>query len=358
MTKDRMHFTIEEKASCPTAQQRHQISMSITTAWSNELLVNTTTTSDQSKSTITALADGRFVVAWTDKSATGGDTDGLAIRAQLFTADGRKAGGELLVNSTTISTQIDPKITALADGHFVVAWTDSSATGGDTDGTAIRAQVFNTDGSKAGDELLINTTTISLQRQPAITALGDGRFVVTWSDYSGAPGIRAQLFHADGTRDGGERLVTTTSGDRREASISGLSDGRFVVTWTDNSTSVSGTRRQVIRGQLFRADGSKDGGELLVNTTTERDQYQSTILALADGRFVIAWTDARSGGGDQNRDGIRFQLFHADGSKDGGERRVNTMTSSHQTESTGTALADGRYVIAWTDARSGGGASG
>ena len=107
-----------------------------------EFLVNTTTANFQSQPTITALPDGRFVVSWTDNSASGGDMSSFAVRAQLFNADGSKSGAEFLVNTTTANGQLQPTITGLADGRFVISWTDYSAVGGDTSGTAIRAQVF------------------------------------------------------------------------------------------------------------------------------------------------------------------------------------------------------------------------
>ncbi len=156
------------------------------TAFGTEFLINTTTTNSQSEPTITALADGRFVVAWTDGGASGGDTSSDAVRAQVFNADGSKSGAEFLVNTTTTNGQSEPTITALADGRFVVAWTDGSASGGDTSGCAVRAQVFNADGSTSGAEFLVNTTTTSGQFEPTITALADGRFVVAWTDSSRA----------------------------------------------------------------------------------------------------------------------------------------------------------------------------
>jgi Ca2+-binding RTX toxin-like protein len=149
-----------------------------------EFLVNTTTGSFQFEPTITALADGRFVVAWADTSSTSADPSDFAVRAQVFDADGSKSGAEFLVNSTTVGSQFAPTITALADGRFVVAWTDLSKTGADTSGRAVRAQVFDADGSKSGAEFLVNSATVNDQHEPAIAALADGRFVVAWTDYS------------------------------------------------------------------------------------------------------------------------------------------------------------------------------
>ena len=95
--------------------------------------------------------------------------------------------------------------------------------------------------SKVGTEILVNTATADVQYQQ-ITALSNGGFVVTWQDHSlgvgGATGdssdfaVKAQVFAADGTRVGSELLVNTaTAGDQQLPQITALSNGGFVVTW-------------------------------------------------------------------------------------------------------------------------------
>ncbi len=332
------------------------------TTFGSEFLINTTTTGSQFIPTITGLADGRFVVAWRDDSESGGDTSDSAVRAQVFNADGSKSGTEFLVNTTTTDFQTDPTITALADGRFVVAWTDLGESGGDTSGFAVWAQVFNADGSKSGAEFLVNTTTTDNQHQPTITALADGRFVVAFTDDSACGGdtsdfaVRAQVFNADGSKSGAEFLVnTTTTDDQSEPTITALADGRFVVAWTDDSASGGDTSGAAVRAQVFDADGSKSGAEFLVNTTTTDVQLIPTITALADGRFVVAWTDGSKSGDDPSDFALRAQVFNADGSKSGAEFLVNTTTTGAQSTATITALADGRFVVAWTDASASGG---
>src|SRR4051812_36638528 len=96
----------------------------------DEFLINTTTANAQSDRRITALADGRFMAAWTDQSATGDDDWGWAVRGQIFNADGSKSGAEFVVNTITIGDQFDPTIAALADGRFVATWTDQSLSAG------------------------------------------------------------------------------------------------------------------------------------------------------------------------------------------------------------------------------------
>src|SRR5436190_663560 len=78
----------------------------------------------------TATANGGVVVTWGDLSlgagGAAGDSDGTAVKAQVFAANGTPVGSELLVNTATASTQDEQQITALAGGGFVVVWKDES----------------------------------------------------------------------------------------------------------------------------------------------------------------------------------------------------------------------------------------
>ena len=324
--------------------------------WGDEFLVNTTTLNEQSSSEVTGLTNGRFVVTWQDLSETAGDTSGYAVRSQIFNADGTKFGAETVVNTTTSSFQLDPDNTALADGTYVVVWTDFSASGGDTASNAVRGQIFNANGTKSGAEFLVNTTSIGPQNDAAVTTLENGRFVVSWTDQSltgGDPsgaGVRAQIFNADGTKSGAEFLVNNeTQFDQGPPKITGLKNGNFVVTWTDSNPALDDPSFLAVRMQVYSPTGVAVGGEVLVNTTTIGQQYFPDITALDNGRFVVTWIDTSVSGTDTSGKAIRAQVFNANGSHNGAEFVVNTTTSFDQIDPTVTALADGRFVVAWKD---------
>ena len=279
-----------------------------------EILVNTATQDDQSNPQITTLPGGGFVITWVDYShgigGASGDSSDTAIKAQVFTADGNKSGSEILVNTATQNDQWLPQITALPDGGFVITWIDYSrgigGASGDSSDMAIKAQAFTADGSKLGGEILVNTATQNDQQNPQTAALPDGGFVITWLDFSygngGASGdssataIKAQVFTADGSKLGGEILVNTATQDAQWLpQITALPDGGFVITWTDYSHGIGGASGDssytAIKAQAFTADGSKLGGEILVNTATQNHQRNPQTAALPDGGFVVAWED-------------------------------------------------------------------
>ena len=325
------------------------------TRFGGEVLVNTITTGPQNAMGMTTLTDGRYVITYYDGSTSPDDPSISSIRAQIFNANGTPSGSEFLVNTSTLNGQTDSVATALANGHFVVVWTDASGLGGDTS-TSVKAQLFNADGTKDGTEFLVNTTTDSFQGTPTVTTLTNGGFVVSWVDASrlGADtsnsAIFAQVFDANGTKSGAEFLVNTATNDAQvEAKITALANGRFVITWSDYSASVIFDTQSEIKAQIYTAAGLRVGGEFQVNTEATSLQFAPAITALHDGKFVVAWQDFSGLGGDASSSGIKAQVFNADGSKFEAEFLVNTTTAGGQSSPQITTLADGRFMVAWID---------
>ena len=248
-----------------------------------------------------------------------------------------REGSEFHVNTFTTSDQVAPAVTELADGGYVIVWESWTQDG---DGLGVYAQAFNADGTFRGSEYRVNTDTINHQASPAIAALPDGGYVITWDDAEYGQGIHAQIFNADGTRRGSEIDVKATGSGEYDPSVAVLSGGGFVITWWNGSDGSAGG----IACQAFNADGTKRGVEVLVNTTTANSQLYPDIAALGDGGYVISWQSALQ---DGSGIGIYAQAYNANGTLRGGEFRANTYTASDQTAPEVAALADGGYVICW-----------
>lgn len=330
-----------------------------------EFLVNTETANWQTAPTITALAGGGFVIGWADTSGTQGDWDG-SIKAQIFDAVGARIGGEFRVNTQTLNWQTVPSITALSGGGFVVTWQDQSRTLGDDSGTSIKAQIFDATGMRVGDEFLVNTQTGNSQMDPVVTGLADGGFVVSWADLSFTLGdasgfsVKAQVFDATGARVGGEFLVNDqVSSDQRDPALAGLADGGFVVTWVDFQPTPEDASGYNIKARRFDADGTPLDAEFLVNQDVQLYQSLPTVTGLDDGGFVISWTSAGSsyygasvGSSSYGLDddhSIRAQVFDASGARIGNEFVVTSSDLLAQRQPTIASLADQGFVIGWVD---------
>ena len=229
----------------------------------NEFQVNNFTSRNQEAPAIITLVNGDFIITWMSEDQ---DSSEWGIYAQRYNDSGAKIGPETLINATTTSNQYNPAITALADGGYVVVWMDN---GQDGSGWGIYGQRFDAAGFRAGDELQINTATQGQQQDPAVTALADGGFVATWmsdsQDGSGW-GIYGQRFDENGDTLGTEFLVNRlTSNDQQDPAISALADGSFVVTWQSSDDWGNGiyhqrfaTDRQIVDGDRVIGGASDD----------------------------------------------------------------------------------------------------
>jgi Ca2+-binding RTX toxin-like protein len=299
-----------------------------------ESRVNTYTTSYQDGSVTTALSGGGYVVAWRSWEQ---DTDGNGVFLQVYGDDGTTTGSETQVNSHITDHQMEPVITALDTGGFVVAWASLDQDG---DSTGVYQQRYDADGVALGSEVLVNQITTGSQTVPEITTLANGDYVIAWKNDNNAIDLR--LFSADGTAITDELTASAdTTNNKLYHGLLALEGGGFVVSWASQGTQ-DGDSLGVYQ-QLYDTNGDRIGGETLVNTTTTSAQYIPKTTALADGGHVVTWIDYSSGSAD-----VVLQRYDATGAALGGEVLVNSFTSGNQERTVVTALRGGGYVLAWS----------
>ncbi|MDD3329415.1 MAG: PKD domain-containing protein, partial [Zoogloea sp.] len=252
--------------------------------------------------------------------------------------------GEERVNYYTNDHQYGAQIALLADGSYVVSWVSRGQDGSD-DG--IYAQRYNSVGMPVGAEFRVNSSTAGAQIQSAIASLSDGGFVIAWSDQyadGSSWGVFAQRYDALGVAQGSQfRINETTTHDQGTPSIAAAGGG-FVVTWASQYQDDGGSYG--VYARRFAGDGSPSSGEFLVNTTLSSNQNEPAIAAFASGDFVVAW---RSEGQDGSGGGVYAQRFDAAGARLGGEFQVSTTTYSNQSDPHAAVLADGSFVVVWAD---------
>ncbi|SFE19455.1 DUF4347 domain-containing protein [Nitrosomonas sp. Nm166] len=308
-------------------------------AQGSEFQVNTHITNSQQNPAITALSNGGFVVSW---MSNGQDGSGYGIYAQRYDANGVAQGSEFQVNTYTTNSQQNPAITALNNGGFVVSWHSNSQDGS---GLGIYAQRYDANGITQGSEFRVNTHTANSQQNPTITALSNGGFVVSWesSGQDGSSlGIYAQRYDTNGVAQGSEFQVNThTANTQGDPAIAALANGGFVVSWESSGQDGSSLG---IYAQRYDANGVAQGSEFQINTHTANTQSDPAIAALMNGGFVVSWA---SNGQDGSGYGIYAQRYDANGVAQGNEFRVNTQTTDVQGNSSVTALVNGGFVVTW-----------
>ena len=162
----------------------YQIFSANSARFGTESVANTHNFRNQSNPDITVLENGNFVITWQGSDPATGDTSGEGISGQLFDSTGNKIGNEFLVNSIKANQQINSSVTALADGSFVVVWENTNF----SSISEIAGQQFDPNGNKAGGEFQVNEFTASNQVTPAVAALPDGGFAVVWGSDDPATG--------------------------------------------------------------------------------------------------------------------------------------------------------------------------
>lgn len=271
-----------------------------------EVQINTYTDSQQVFPQIAGLADGGYVITWASWAQDG---SAGGVYAQRYDAAGNAVGGEIQVNTTTLNDQLAASITALADGGYVISW---SSDGQDGDLFGIYAQRYDAAGNAIGGEVQVNTETLDEQFSSKVTALQDGGFVITWTSgghQDGAwNGIFAQRYDVNGAAVGTEIQVNTSNmSDQHSPAVAGLNDGGYVVVWKseapDNSFGIC--------AQRFDAAGNAVGGEIaMVGSDNWFYQEAPDVTALANGGFLVTW---ESYGQDGSGAGIFARRFDANG---------------------------------------------
>ena len=96
-----------------------------------------------------------FIVSWQSNRQESDDyNDGIFL--QRFNSDGSKLGSEIQVNTYIENNQENSVLTSLSNGDFVVTW---QSNGQDESSWGIYGQIFEENGNKKGSEFLVNTTT-------------------------------------------------------------------------------------------------------------------------------------------------------------------------------------------------------
>lgn len=359
------------------------------TLWGSDILINTITAGSQNKVKLASLGNGSFVAVWEDASGPTHD-----IKAQIFNADGSKRSGEFTVNKAAEWAESNPVVTALSDGRFVVAWESRDE---DTDTDNLYGRIFNASGSPAGSDFLINVAAHKDRASnPTITATAKGGFAVTYEAYIGRQNDRAtdlytrsfdkyghalskgriaslytsydqtnaatislkdgrymvfymdegrhdykvygRLFNANGAPVSSKEIVFSPPGDQGYPSATALSDGRVVVTWLERNFS--------IKAQIVKPDGSKSGGVFTIYAAGNGVIHKhATITALADGGFAVV---SKLNESDEK---LIVTTFNKLGHRTSADTVIRTEDDAHRFGSSLSVktLPDGRLVVSWDE---------
>lgn len=328
----------------------------------SEFQVNTATGGEQYGPQACMRGDGTFFVSWTDPGPNGSPRDGSSTAAvgRVFDSAGMAVGNDFVVNSYTTAYQSTfgstPRIGCAGSNDFVVAWGASNSSDGGYIG--IGGSAVSAAGSPSGSPIRFDGES-DPATEPDVCMRRDGTFLAVWQTMQFMTPIKGRRYAASGAPLGDEEtiIVGVARETISEPSVCCHDDG-FVVTFSRfDFDGVPGTAREIF-GQRFTTSATQSGTEFMVNEFTTGEQRSSRAACARDGRFVVAWesqstslSDADAQDGD--RTGIFARAFTANGDPLADPFQVNTYTTGHQEDHGVTMNDSGEFVVVWASPQEG-----
>jgi hypothetical protein len=305
----------------------------------SEFRVNSYTNDNQNNPSITSDNNGNFIITWQSSSQDG---SGDGVYAQRYNNLGIPQGSEFRVNTYTTSNQNKPSISIDKNGNFIITWQSSSQDGS---GYGVYAQRYNNLGIPQGSEFRVNTYTTSNQNKPSISIDKNGNFAVAWaSEQDGSYyGIYSQRYNSLGVPQGSEfRVNSYTTYSQRIPTIVFDINNNFIITWESVQNYNEGTDIFI---QRYNSLGVPQGSEFRVNTYTTNSQRTPKMATDSSGNFVVTWESYFQ---DGSHGGIYAQRYNSLGVPQGSEFQVHTYTSYYQASPSLAMDSNGNFVITWS----------
>lgn len=179
-TVSQTNGTLSTQISLPSVDIYVRLFQSTGTASGNEFVANTDN-NPCANPTVASTADGNFLVAWSARDVVV-RSNGWDVCVRSFSTNS-SGGNVALANSHISGNQYAPRLAAIGTDYLAV-WTSMSQDGSRE---GVYGRFIRGDGTPAGDEFRVNTTTISQQMQPVVASDGYSQFVALWTSFTGDP---------------------------------------------------------------------------------------------------------------------------------------------------------------------------
>jgi Ca2+-binding RTX toxin-like protein len=297
-----------------------------------------------------------LVVAGSD-AAGGGDAAENAVFDALANAVGDAGGGAVdLTDSSTVSdilstalpsTDVTGATAAVNDAATAIAAATSLGEVADAQADAFNdppAVTIHGQWIQLGGEVQINTVTAGTQTAPSVAGLGDGSYLIAWEDSDRGHNY-LQRFDAGGTPVGGEtRILAASTASQGLPTIVALADGAYVIAWVGSG----GAGGAGVYAQIFDAAGAPVGGELAIRPLGAAISHPPAIVALPGGGFAITWQTDDFSSSPSAAGEVEARVYDAFGAPVGAAFQVNMTTSGWQGDPSIGLTADGGFRIAFT----------
>ncbi len=318
---------------------------------SSTLTIGITGTNDAPLVSVVAeTATGNEDTAITGTLLAGSDVDSSNLTFQIVAGTATN-GSVTITNAATGAYSFTPSVNYNGPASFQYVITDGTTTStAKTVSVTVNAvadapTILANPATAVGSDVLVNTTSTDTQSWSTVTALTGGGYVVTWtSAATTGTDIYQRVYSSSGVGGAETRANSYTNGYQIYSSTIAMPDGGYVSAWT--SSFQDGDNFGVF-ARRFSADGSPIFGEIQLASSTVGAQHLVNLTPLGGvygaGSFVAVWSDNH---GTANED-IRLRIIDSNFNTVGTEISVNTYTTGRQDFPTVTRLANGSFVVAW-----------
>jgi Ca2+-binding RTX toxin-like protein len=327
---------------------------------------------------VTGLDNGGFVLTWSDGQSYFDETTQTYsstnhVISQIFNANGEVVGDSLGIDKDPYYTTLDT--TTLSNGDYAITWANTSYDETGSSLYSIQTQIFNTDGTTQTEPLTINqsnNTGYHFYDGLTTTPLAEGRYVVSWVDYSYeinsnsdlgysyytyVPKIYTQVLDENGEKYGDTQVLTEPNNFYAIPTVTALADGGYTLNWSSNVWSQDEALNPIITRTTYTQSFDAHGTAIsdLSSTSTQTapnysDFTKNNIAPLPDGGYLMTWTEY-----DYSADSYTYtyttkgQAFNKDGVAKTEASIIGTPTTYTYDPSLVYIVDDGLKVIETLD---------
>ena len=184
-------------------------------------------------------------------------------------------------------------------------------------------------------EFVVNTSNPGYNYSNDVAIGEDGDFIVIWGETvaNDAEVLGRRFDRLTAPLDDPFPVNAATTNDQAASSIAKDAQGRFVVVWSDEGTTIWGRR--------FEPDGTPLGGNFQVNASTTLSTTFPHVASDPSGNFVVVWTSISVAGAD-----VVARHFDSNGAPLGDEFQVNLFEAGAQ-RAGGVAMSPAGFAVSW-----------
>jgi hypothetical protein len=314
----------------------------------NVMPLATKTAGNQEQPKVSMLSNGGAAFVW-----QGGPDGRQQVYLRVMTAGGTFLSDEFAVSAAG-GHQIQAAVAGLSNGNIVVVWTAP-----DQNETGVFGALFGPQGQRLGGEFQINQFSISNQRNAVVSALPDGKFVVGWisegqrSDQS--VDLYARIYAATGAPMVSEFRVNDSERVASSPAVTTTATGNFTFAWCEvdqDANIFEGTVTQTTSGSrwdIYACGFTSGGGRLSLPNRVNQHLKGNQInpsIAAVGTTQFVVWTSVN--GQDGDREGVFGRALSGIGGPEGDETQINTAFYGPQVQPVVRGNGDSRFVVAWS----------